>query len=124
MRLAFMVFLAVVTVTAVFSGVRSALVTAMVSIIVVDFFFLLPRGSLRIVAGADLVMLIVYGGTALGIGWLTGRLRADRLAAQQKAAKAAELAAFLERQLRETERTVEALTVLQATRSELRESRN
>lgn len=113
----FMIFMAGVCLTAALAGWRTGLAATALSILAVDFFFLLPRGSLRIVAQQDLVMLLVYSSTAALVSWVAGRLNAQRTAARAEAERAATLAAFLQRQLDQSEQDALSRATLSAARS-------
>ena len=113
----FMIFLASVCLTAALAGLRTGLATTALSIVAVDFFFLLPRGSLRIVAERDLVMLLIYSSTAALIASVAGHLNAQRTAAREEAGRAATIAAFLQRQLEQSEEDALSRATLSAARS-------
>ena len=109
-------FLSAVVVASAVSGLRAGLVTALTGILCVDFFFLLPPGTLSVLASADAVMLTVFGGMAALVAWLTGRVRAEREAAREAALRAAAINALLTRQLDETEEQARALAHLTGAR--------
>lgn len=66
-------YLGLVAVVAMLQGLWAALVSAALSFLVVDYFFVEPIGTLRIGSSTDLVNLAVFAGTALVVGALAER---------------------------------------------------
>lgn len=105
----YMLFVAAVTVSAIAGGLWSGLACTALSVAAIDFFFLMPRYSLLIVAGRDVALLAVFSGLALLVNWLNERTR--RLT-QRQLLQSAGTAALLERQLTELERDLDASETL------------
>ena len=106
--------LVIVAVASSQGGIRRGLLAAFVSIVALDLFAVHPRGSLRVLAVTDAVLLAAYVGTAILISYITGRLRTQRDALRADADRAAQLAHFLERELSQRESEVSALHTLHA----------
>jgi two-component system sensor histidine kinase KdpD len=126
------VYLGVVAVLALMSGLVPALVTAAASFLLVDWFFVSPLHTLDIANETDVVTLLVFFGTAGLVGALGSRrrrahLRAEALATQLSRAnrdlerlnsEQAEAAAVAVR-LARTEQQVRALEETDRLRAEL-----
>lgn len=107
------VYLGVVAILGVVSGLPEALLAAGVSFLLVDFFFVRPVHTFQFADTPDLINLAIFFGTAGIVGTLGSRrrsaqLRAERLARELRGANA-ELARLAEterlvRELEETER--------------------
>ena len=104
-------YLGLVSVIAVASGLLTGLVASIISFFLVDFYFVPPTGTLNIANREDLVNLALFLGTAGVVGVLASRLRqANRelLRRNREQAEAAELALRLarsEQQVQSLERT-------------------
>lgn len=81
----------------------------MLSVAAIDFLFLTPRYSLTLVAEADVLLLVVFGGVAAFVSWLSHRVRR---AWRREVLRAAGTAGLLERQLKELERDLDASETL------------
>jgi K+-sensing histidine kinase KdpD len=92
------VYLAVVAVLAVVSGLVPALVAAAASFLLVDWFFVPPLHTLSVADETDLVNLLVFFGTAGLVGGLGARRRRAQLSAEA-----------LAKQLRSANRDLERL---------------
>ncbi len=89
-----MIYLAAVLVTGLLGGLRPALVSAALAVLIYNFLFLEPRFSFVIGRPADLLTFAIFFGAAGVTGWLSGRVRDEgRLSARRAAAVAALLAA-------------------------------
>ena len=66
-------YLGLIAVVAILRGLWSALLSAALSFLLVDYFFVEPIGTLRIGSETDLVNLAVFAGTALVVGVLAER---------------------------------------------------
>jgi len=97
-------------------GFRHGLLTAVVSIVALDLFAVHPKGSLRVLAATDAVLLLAYVGTALLIWFITARLRTQRDQVRAEAERVAHLAEFLERALSERDNEFESLVTLHGVR--------
>jgi K+-sensing histidine kinase KdpD len=79
-------YVGLVAVVAILRGLWPALLTATLSFLLVDYFFVEPIGTLRIGSETDLVNLAVFAGTALVVGVLAERsLRLTRSEQQVEA---------------------------------------
>jgi len=76
------IYMAVVAVIAVLRGLWPALLTAAVSFLLVDYFFVPPMRTLTIADEQDLVNLAIFFGTAGVVGFLAGRRRQAQIRAQ------------------------------------------
>ena len=101
-------YLAIVAVLGLASGLRDALVAATASFLLVDFFYVRPVHSLDFADATDLVNLCVFFGAAGVVGTLGSRRRAAQLRAESLAAELQQANIELAR-LDETERQVRAL---------------
>lgn len=101
-------YLAIVAVLGLASGLRDALVAATCSFLLVDFFYVRPVHSLEFADATDLVNLCVFVGAAIIVGTLGSRRRAAQLRAESLAAELQQANIELAR-LDETERQVRAL---------------
>ena len=104
----FMVFLSAVVVSAAFGGLGPGLIATALSIASIDFFFLAPTFSLRLIARADVILLGVYALAAVGSSYVAESLRAARQRAEENAEKAAALARLFERNMGELQKDVSA----------------
>lgn len=111
---AVLVFLLAVTGAALFLGLRPALVATVLSLLLIDFFLLYPTFTLAVIAEADVALLILFVLVAAGSSWMAERVRHAREIANETAARAAALAALMERQLGEAERDVDAMRIISA----------
>jgi len=98
-----------------------AALLALTSVLLVDFLFLEPPRTLRIVIAADAIGLAILGGVTAVVAWVTGTLRNRRQAAERSALEAAGMASLLERCLADQERDLEAHRILRP-RGEERDS--
>ncbi len=126
------IYLAVVAILAVVSGLAPALLAAAVSFVLVDWFFVPPFHTLSIADQTDVVNLLVFVGTAGLVGGLGSRrrrtqIRAEALTVQLRRAnldlerlnrEQAEVAAIALR-LARTEQQVHALEETDRIRAEL-----
>jgi K+-sensing histidine kinase KdpD len=76
------IYLAVVAILAVLSGLVPALLAAAASFLLVDWFFVLPLHTLTIADQTDVINLLVFFGTAGLVGGLGSRRRAAQLRAE------------------------------------------
>jgi two-component system sensor histidine kinase KdpD len=102
------VYLAIVAVLGVASGLAAALVAAGASFLLVDYIFVAPVHTFQFAEPRDLVNLCVFFGVAGLVGTVGSRRRAAQLRAQALARHLRAAYAELER-LAETERRVEVL---------------
>ena len=115
----FLLFLGAVVVSAAYGGLGPGLLVTAISVALIDFFFLVPKFSLRVIATADLVLLAVYALVAVCSSWVSEWLRAGRRKAEEQAQQAAAIARLFERHLADLERddanrsTQERLLLLQ-----------
>ena len=100
----FLLFLGAVVVSAAYGGLGPGLVVTALSVALIDFFFLGPRFTLRVVATADLILLAVYAAVAVCASWVSEWLRAGRERAEAQAKQAAAVARLFERHLADLER--------------------
>jgi len=121
---AVLVFVVAVTGTALYAGLRHALLCMLVSLTLIDFFLLLPAYSLAIVAETDMALLVLFLLSAGATSWMADRVRKAREIADRTAAQAAGLAALLERQLGEVEKDHDTLRLLTTINTHRFESRN
>lgn len=89
---------AVVAVSAL-AGVRAGLAVTVLCILVIDYFFLAPRLTLRVILLADAIALALFGAVAVLVSWLVATLDERRRLAERRAAEAAAIASLLERQV-------------------------
>jgi two-component system sensor histidine kinase KdpD len=126
------IYLAVVAVLAVVSGLGAATCAALVSFLLVDYFFVAPVHTLTIADQTDVINLIVFVGTALLVGGLGSRRRRAQLRAEALSVELRHANAELERLNREqaeaaavavrlarTEQQVHALEETERLRAEL-----
>ncbi|HWO88258.1 MAG TPA: DUF4118 domain-containing protein [Gemmatimonadales bacterium] len=106
------VFIAAVACAAALGGVGPGLCATVTAVLLVDFLFLEPPRTLRIVLAADAIGLAVLGAVAAVVAGVTGSLRSRKRAAQDKALEAAGIASLLERRLQDQERDAEARRTL------------
>jgi K+-sensing histidine kinase KdpD len=103
----FMVFLTAVVVAAGYGGLGPGLVATVLSVALIDFFFLAPRFSLRLVARADVLLLAVYALVAVFTSYFGEWLRAARRKAEDQAQNAAAIARLFERHVADLERELD-----------------
>lgn len=106
------VFIAAVACAAALGGIGPGLCATVTSVLLVDFLFLEPPRTLRIVLTTDAIGLAVLGAVAAGVAGITGSLRNRKQAAHEQALEAAGLARLLERRLEDQERETEARRAL------------
>ncbi len=112
----YMLFLGAVVVVAATAGFRPAMLTTVLSILAIDFFFLAPRHSLALFAVTDIVLLILFGGMALLTSTMMGMLHRRQAKAERAALEAAGLASMMQRDAAELSHEVDALHVLRKER--------
>ncbi len=95
------IYLAVVAVLAVVSGLGAAMCAAVVSFLLVDYFFVVPVHTLSIADQTDVINLIVFVGTAFLVGGLGSRRRRSQLRAEALSVELRHANAELERLNRE-----------------------
>ena len=76
------IYLAAVAILAVFNGLAPAMVAALASFLLVDYYFVPPVHTLTIADQTDLINLLVFFGTAGLVGGLGSRRRVAQLKAQ------------------------------------------
>ena len=111
-------YLAIVAVLGLASGLRDALVAAAVAFFLVDFFFVRPVHSLEFADATDLINLVVFFSAAGLVGTIGSRRRAAQLRAERLAAELQRANLELAR-LDETEREMRALKEVDVLRREL-----
>jgi two-component system sensor histidine kinase KdpD len=89
-----MVFLVPVLISAVFYGRRTAFVTAILSVLSYNFFFLPPLYTFTIADPENVSALFFFGVTAVIASNLTARVRAQAIVARQRARTTEELYQF------------------------------
>jgi two-component system sensor histidine kinase KdpD len=102
------VYLGIVAVLGLATGLRDAIVAAAVSFLLVDFFFVRPVHSFQFADSTDLVNLVVFFGAAGLVGTLGSRRRAAQRRAENLARELQQANIELAR-LAETERQVRIL---------------
>jgi K+-sensing histidine kinase KdpD len=102
------VYLGIVAILGLATGLRDAIVAAAVSFLLVDFFFVRPVHSFQFADSTDLVNLVVFFGTAGLVGTLGSRRRAALRRAENLARELQQANIELAR-LAETERQVRIL---------------
>lgn len=112
-------FMGVVAIIAVFGGLWPALLTAAVSFLLVDYFFVPPVHTLTIADEPDLVNLLVFFGTAGLIGVVNGRRRQTQKRAQQLADELRKTNAELIRLNREQAQAAQAAVRLARTEQQV-----
>ena len=95
-------FLLVVGAVATVSGPGPAVLTAVLSFLAEDFFFIPPYGTFTVLRAADVVQLFAFLVVAVVLGWQAGRLRERQLAAESHEAEAEALMALSVRVASET----------------------
>lgn len=103
----FMVFLTAVVVSAGYGGLGPGLVATVLSVALIDFFFLAPRFSFQLVARTDVLLVVVYALVAVFTSYFGEWLRAARRKAEDQAQKAAAMALLFERQMTDLERQLD-----------------
>jgi K+-sensing histidine kinase KdpD len=76
-------YLALVTVLGTLSGLRSALASAALSFLLVDYFFVPPLHTLTIADPSDLIDLVVFAAVAVAAGGVGSRRRHSQIEAEQ-----------------------------------------
>jgi two-component system, OmpR family, sensor histidine kinase KdpD len=99
------IYLAVVAVLAVVSGLGAAMCAAVASFLLVDYFFVVPVHTLSIADQTDVINLIVFVGTAFLVGGLGARRRRVQLRAEALSVELRHANAELERLNREQAET-------------------
>ena len=98
-------YLGVVAVLGVLSGMRSALLCAALSFLLVDYFYVPPYHTLSIADTSDVINLVVFLAVALAVGGLGSRRRSMQLEAQRLATAVRAANRELERLRREQDET-------------------
>jgi len=80
-----MIFLAAVLVSAVWFGVRSAIMAAVLSFLAYDFCFIPPLYQFTIAEPQEFFALVVFLAVAIFVGWLAGRARDQERLAEESA---------------------------------------
>ena len=99
----FMLFIAAVALAAAIGGLGPGVLATLLSIGIIDFFFLSPRNSFVVFASTDLLLLGVFTAIALLLSGVGEALRAARRRALDDRERALGMTRFLERQLRLSE---------------------
>jgi two-component system sensor histidine kinase KdpD len=110
------IYLAVVAVLAVVSGLLPAMLAALTSFLLVDYFFVAPVHQLSIADPTDLVNLLIFVGTAGLVGGLGSRRRHTQLRAE--ALSAALRRANIELERLNREQAEAAVTAVRLARTE------
>jgi signal transduction histidine kinase/PAS domain-containing protein len=97
-RTIFLLFWPAVIFAAWFGGTGPAIFTSVLSVVVVDYLFVAPRGFISIDDPLDLFTFALFLFTSFVVSTLTGRLRDERMRAALAAANNASLATELEMQ--------------------------
>lgn len=108
----YLVFMAAVVVASAVAGFGPGLLASGLAIVAVDFFFLLPLKTLRVVAATDVALLALFGAVALIVAWTVGALHRGRARLAREAELAAGITSLLERQNQELERDLDAIAAL------------
>lgn len=95
----FLLSLAAVAAAAALAGARAGLLVTVLAILSIDFFFLAPQRTLRVVLVADALALVLFGAIAILVSWLMESIHQQRRRAERQMLEAAGLASLLERQL-------------------------
>jgi len=95
----FLFSLGAVAAVSALAGVRAGLAVTVLSILVIDYFFLAPQLTLKVMLLADALALALFGAVAMLVSWLVATLDKHRRLAEQRAAEAAAIARLLERQV-------------------------
>jgi K+-sensing histidine kinase KdpD len=111
-------YLGVVAILGVASGLRASLVAAASSFLLVDYFFVPPYHTLQFAEPTDVINLCVFGGTALLVGTLGSRRRDAQLRAEALSGELRRANVELSR-LSEAERHVRVLEETDRLRSEV-----
>jgi K+-sensing histidine kinase KdpD len=120
----FSIFLAAVAASAAFGGMLPGLASTVLAIALLDFFFLLPLGTLAVVARTDLILLVTLASTALVVTWLTGLLERAKRRAEERAMQSAAVSRLLERHMHDLETDVDTLKTLSSEQVPPRRSLN
>jgi len=120
----FSIFLVAVAASAAFGGFLPGLASTAIAIALLDYFFLLPVGTLAVVARTDIILLVTFSSTALVVTWFTGLLERARRRAEQRAIQSAAVSKLLERHLRDLEIDVDTLRTLSGEQMSHRRSSN
>jgi len=94
-------YLALIGTLGLLSGLRSALLCAAVSFLLVDFFLIPPYRTLSIGDPSDVVNLVVFFAVAIGVGALGSRRRRDQMATRRLAGEVRDANLELARMSRE-----------------------
>ena len=111
-------YLCIVAVLGLASGLRAALLAAGISFLLVDFYFVRPVHTLQFADATDLINLVVFFGAAGIVGTVGSRRRAAQLRAERLASELQQANVELAR-LAETERQVRRLEETDRMRREL-----
>jgi K+-sensing histidine kinase KdpD len=103
-----------VILSAAYGGTGPGLVCAAVSIATIDYFVLAPAQSMRVVAGEDAGLLVIYTGVAVVAAGIVGVLRRWWAEQSLRALRAEGMVGFLDRQLEERETDVRTFHVLRS----------
>ncbi len=95
----FLFSLGAVAAVSALAGVRAGLAVTVLCIFVIDYFFLAPRLTLRVILLADVIALALFSAVAVLVTWLVATLDRRRRMAEQRAAEAAAIASLLDRQV-------------------------
>lgn len=114
----FMVVLVAVMAVAVPFGLKPALVTIVLSVAGIDFFFLAPKYSLALLAWTDVLLLTLFGGVAVLTTVMTESLRRGRARAERETQEAAGIASLMHRDASELSHEVDAMHALRQMRTD------
>ena len=106
-RVIFVLFWPAVIATAWFGGIGPAILASALSVLLVDYFIVEPRGSLSPTSADDLIPFAVFLLASIAVAVLTSSARAAQRAASEAASRNAELAHELELQAVELEQQLE-----------------
>jgi two-component system, OmpR family, sensor histidine kinase KdpD len=106
-----MIFLTAVLISAVFQGLRPALLAAVLAFLVYNYLFLGPRYSFVIGSPTDILTLFVFLAVALVTGFFAGRVRDQQQATARRAAAITALLAA-SRRLSAAAKKLDAATAL------------
>ena len=105
----YFVFLGAIVTVAAVGGLRPALVTTLLAVAAIDWFFLAPKYSLALLARTDALLLALFGGVAVLATSVMEWLRRGRALAERRALEAAGVASLMRRDAEELSHEVEAL---------------
>ena len=106
-RVVFVLFWPAVIATAWFGGIGPSILASAVSVLLVDWFIVEPRGSLNPTSPDDLIPFAVFLLASISVAVLTSTARAAQRSASEAAARNADLAHELELQAVELEHQLE-----------------